>query len=329
MIPAAVFSAAARTLDTIGYSSERVVARAKLPPYQFLEPHSKIPGIHMYRLFAQAAREIGDAAFGTMVADREPITSLPGLGRAMSVSPTPYAAVTTISRLYSSATNVARFWTVAAENEGIWWLRKSFLPSCVGARQLEIASLAYMVQTVRAASRSDWRPATIRLERDSIPQLNRLEPFGDAEVQYNRGVTGIAIPPSVLSRFFVPSAPEDTVDAERMFTDAAAEGLVGSLTQLLRSMIRLAPPRIQAVAEIGGMHPRTLQRRLEAEGLTFKKLVDQSRFLETADLMRDEDVPLVDIAHAVGYSDQAHFNHAFRRWAGVTPSSYRSQLHQG
>jgi AraC-like DNA-binding protein len=36
---------------------------------------------------------------------------------------------------------------------------------------------------------------------------------------------------------------------------------------------------------------------------------------------------LVEIAHQLGYFDQANFNRAFRRWAGVTPSEYRLQLH--
>jgi AraC-like DNA-binding protein len=72
---------------------------------------------------------------------------------------------------------------------------------------------------------------------------------------------------------------------------------------------------------------RTLQRRLRAEGLTFKTVVDQARSQLAAHLMREKDLPLVDIAQELSYTDQAHFTHAFRRWAGVSPGQYRSQRH--
>jgi AraC-like DNA-binding protein len=45
--------------------------------------------------------------------------------------------------------------------------------------------------------------------------------------------------------------------------------------------------------------------------------------------MRDSGIPFVEIAHNLGYSDQAHFNHAFRRWAGVSPSVYRRRVRSG
>lgn len=44
-------------------------------------------------------------------------------------------------------------------------------------------------------------------------------------------------------------------------------------------------------------------------------------------LMLDTDVPLSEIALAVGFSDQAHFSNKFRRAAGVSPAQWR-RAHQ-
>jgi AraC-like DNA-binding protein len=75
------------------------------------------------------------------------------------------------------------------------------------------------------------------------------------------------------------------------------------------------------------MDVRALQRRLTKNGLTFKRVVDQARFQASADLLRDPNLKLVEVAHELGYSDQANFNRAFHRWAGITPGEYRLQLH--
>ena len=98
------------------------------------------------------------------------------------------------------------------------------------------------------------------------------------------------------------------------------------LQSLLALEVRSRTGQRVPIAEIASVQVRTLQRRLRAEGLSFKKLVDQARFLETMDLVGDQDVTFTEIAHHLGYTDQAHFTRAFRRWAGVTPSWYRSEL---
>jgi len=326
MVPAAIFSAATTTLDKLGLSSERSVERAGLPQYQFLDPGMKIPGVHLYRLYGRASRELGEEAFGALVPDWLPIAALSGFGKAVTGSPTVYTAIDTISRLYTRASSVARFWS-AEGDEGIWWLRKSALRPCIGSRQLELASLAYMIQLIRIGAESDWRPARICVEHHPVPHLERLEPFAGAEVLRERGVSGVAIPRSVLSRLMPFPAPTEPVEADRFYADAPSDEFVVSLRQVLRSLVQLGYPGVETAAEIGGVHVRTLQRRLRAEGLSFKKIVDQCRFLEAVDLMREREARLVEIAHDLGYSDQAHFNRAFRRWAGVTPSLYRSQLH--
>ena len=41
--------------------------------------------------------------------------------------------------------------------------------------------------------------------------------------------------------------------------------------------------------------------------------------------MKDPRAKLIDVALAVGYQDQAHFNRAFKNFTGIAPSQYRKQ----
>lgn len=71
------------------------------------------------------------------------------------------------------------------------------------------------------------------------------------------------------------------------------------------------------------MSKRTLQRRLEEEGLSFQELVDRVRAEKARALVRDEHLTLADVAFRLGFSDVSSFSRSFRRWTGVSPGRYR------
>jgi AraC-like DNA-binding protein len=72
-----------------------------------------------------------------------------------------------------------------------------------------------------------------------------------------------------------------------------------------------------------GISVRNLQRRLKALGTTYQMLLDESRQNLAMKLIRDESVPLYEIAYMVGYAEPSAFYKAFRRWTGATPGDYR------
>ncbi|MBV8063567.1 MAG: helix-turn-helix transcriptional regulator, partial [Nevskia sp.] len=70
--------------------------------------------------------------------------------------------------------------------------------------------------------------------------------------------------------------------------------------------------------------PRTLQYRLEQLGLSFREVLDQVRCAHAEQLLRNPRICLAEVAFLLGYSDQANFQHAFKRWLGVSPGEYRA-----
>ncbi len=82
---------------------------------------------------------------------------------------------------------------------------------------------------------------------------------------------------------------------------------------------------IDTISKIIGIRPRTLQRRLAQEGVTYSRLIDEIRFNTAMPLLKDTESKLIEIAFDLGYSDPAHFTRAFQRWTGFSPSSYRAQ----
>jgi AraC-like DNA-binding protein len=99
-------------------------------------------------------------------------------------------------------------------------------------------------------------------------------------------------------------------------------GLAGKVRQLfLANMER--PPGFEALASQLGLSARTLRRRLQEEGTSFRELIDDLRAQVAIKYVRDTNLTVESIAFLLGFSDAAAFRYAFRRWAQVPPNEFR------
>jgi AraC-like DNA-binding protein len=76
-----------------------------------------------------------------------------------------------------------------------------------------------------------------------------------------------------------------------------------------------------------GITPRYVHVLLEQSGQTFSQYVVQKRLEKAGKLLADDegqDRKIADIALEVGFADLSHFNRAFRRHFGDTPSGVRA-----
>lgn len=101
------------------------------------------------------------------------------------------------------------------------------------------------------------------------------------------------------------------------------------LEQALRLRLRGALAQGRAdparLAALLGVSHRSLQRRLQEEGRSFSDVLETFRRDESAQLLCDPKVALVDVAARLGYTEQTSFTRAFRRWTGTTPGVWRAQ----
>jgi transcriptional regulator GlxA family with amidase domain len=109
-------------------------------------------------------------------------------------------------------------------------------------------------------------------------------------------------------------------------TGAVGADTVGGLRQRLAA----DPVRrwtLAALATEVAVSPRTLQRRLAREAVTFSPPVSEARLQVAAAHLRDAGGPgLAEIGFLAGLSDQAHFARTSSRDAGTAPGSYRAEF---
>lgn len=94
------------------------------------------------------------------------------------------------------------------------------------------------------------------------------------------------------------------------------------IAQIARALLDV-PEDVAALSEATGISVRALQRIcLKAFGFSPKSLLKQRRFQRTLERVRGVlDKPLTGLIDD-GYFDQAHFNHEFRQYMGMSPTEY-------
>jgi AraC-like DNA-binding protein len=103
----------------------------------------------------------------------------------------------------------------------------------------------------------------------------------------------------------------------------AVDSTAVQVRALLAARIGSDQPDVGRVARQLHISPRTLQRRLAAEGASFKELVDGVRREAAERLIADGSLSVSEVAYLLGFSEPSAFHRAFKRWVGVSPSDYR------
>ncbi len=83
-------------------------------------------------------------------------------------------------------------------------------------------------------------------------------------------------------------------------------------------------PGLEAVASTLAMSPRTLRRKLGAEGVRFQDLLDDERRKVAEDYLLNSGLTIQQIAEQCDFSDAQNFAQAFKRWSGMSPTEFRS-----
>jgi AraC-like DNA-binding protein len=85
---------------------------------------------------------------------------------------------------------------------------------------------------------------------------------------------------------------------------------------------------VVSVAKQLHMSERTMARRLDEEGTTFRELLDEIRHRLALRHVAAQALELNEIAFLLGFSQVTAFHRAFKRWTGKTPLEYR-RSHRG
>ncbi len=114
----------------------------------------------------------------------------------------------------------------------------------------------------------------------------------------------------------------------REYGSQSGDGYSGYVRSCLRAST-LPLPQPAAIAERLNISTRTLNRRLKAEGSSFRELRTGVLCEWAKRYLAESDHSVEAISALLGYEDASNFHRAFRSWTGIAPGSYRRKCRAG
>jgi AraC-like DNA-binding protein len=192
------------------------------------------------------------------------------------------------------------------------------------------ASIAVGFNILQDLTAGNVRPLEVLISRAEPPDPEPYLRYFRCPVRFNEGQSCLIIAGSSMD-FKLPTANaklrESLITALQKQLAQQPQGFVARVKHALRPLLLAGGASHRQVAAHLNIHPRTMGRRLEAEGLTFEQLKDEVRLVASRDLLARTEMAISDVAAALGYATPSAFVRAFRRWTGSPPSAWRRQFH--
>jgi AraC-like DNA-binding protein len=130
------------------------------------------------------------------------------------------------------------------------------------------------------------------------------------------------------------NAPTESADASlvglieehaRVLAERLPHSAPGFRADVEKAIARAMPEGGSAAAVARALHVsvRTLQRRLDESGTTFREVADAVRAQLAQAYLGNPGISIAEVAFLLGFSEQSSFNRAFRRWTGDSPGRWR------
>ncbi|MGB2319884.1 MAG: helix-turn-helix domain-containing protein [Candidatus Puniceispirillum sp.] len=104
-------------------------------------------------------------------------------------------------------------------------------------------------------------------------------------------------------------------ELQRRSSGSVNSALYEEVQNILMDTLSVGNGTVDPVIERLGISKRTLQRRLKKDGLSFRQVLDDTRFRLANDFLRQGKISKTEIAYRLGYRDPNSFYRVYKEWA--------------
>jgi AraC-like DNA-binding protein len=193
--------------------------------------------------------------------------------------------------------------------------------------QLEMA-MRVAAETLSLLAQSQAAVKYVTMQQSPKMPLAMYKRHFFCPIRFEQKENAVVFDSRVLKKPVAGRNPEIQRLAEsflRTVIDGLPRDLPGRVEALVNRQLTNPKCTINLIAGQLAMHPRTLQRRLQEDGIRFDTLLDNVRKARAEDYLAQRDMHLITVTQLLGYTRQTSLNQSCLRWFGCSPLQFRKQ----
>ena len=315
-----------RALESYGVDPAPLFKQAGLDTQKLYDPNARYLDSRLYRLWRSAAEITGDPYIGLRVASCWHPSAANALGFSWLASATIKDALERTVRYFRMITDKETL-TLTESDEDFRLVIENPITDYPTAYEDLDASFATLTRLCRMCYGESFKPLRITMCRPLLPDPKPFAEYFRAPIQYSGNENSVSFDKAVAEAA-LPTANAEVARANeqivqeylaRFDRSSVAMQVRARLTEQLSS----GHANQESVANALHMSLRSLQRRLNDEGTSYKDLLDETRRELASHYMAESHRSINEITYLLGFSEPSNFSRAFRRWTGCSPSAYR------
>jgi AraC-like DNA-binding protein len=311
-----------------GLNRAELMAASNLAEGELADPDSRIGVRSVIDLWTAVISRLGTSSLGLDLGSSISAKDLGLVGYAMYHSADLFGAFKNLERFYRIISEVVRFDVVRDEMNTT--LTHRIHPSLIALRHPVETAIAGLAGLARELTGEAVAPKQVHLP---FPEHGSQQDFLNAFGVYPQFGSDAAT--IVFSNRHM-ALPVKTTDLTLLgYLTELAETTMQSLhtpqlnfeqqvREALWKMLPYGKPDLWRTAKMMSISPRTLQRRLRDEGSSFSSVLENLRRGLSAEMLRNRNLAVAEVAFLLGYSEPSAFQRAFRRWHGAPPGAYKA-----
>lgn len=310
-----------------GCDARRLLAGVGLDEAAFAQPERRIRFATAGALLDACANATGAPAFGLLVASRFTLEQLGLLAPLMRNSRTVGDALANLVRHLhvNDRGSVPYLLDLGQGQVALGYV--VYRHDTPGIAQVYDLALAIGCAIIRTLSGPAWKPVRASLAhgrpRDPRPWQRH---FG-VPVEFDAPHTEIVFPAHWLAHGIAGADAANWRAAEQAALAHENDGgrIAPRVQRIVHRLVIAGDVRQARIAQLLGLHERSLRRRLHDEGMSLHALVVEARFEIAQQLLEQTRLPVGEVAASLHYGDATAFSRAFRRAAGCSPTAWRAR----
>lgn len=314
-------------LEELGVRASAVLRRAGLPQGYLDQPRVLLKTEELFALWHAIGEVSADPAIGLLLGTEDRIQRFHPVGLAALSSENFGSAVNHMAR-YKQLTCPEEIRQEKDDQE--WSIQfRWLLADDVEPSVLIDCCFAWVLSTGRHGTGTRLSPLRVELVQ-TRPHIKVIERHFGCRVICGAPRNAIVFRASDAERPFVTRnaellgmlAPQFEEELKRENGD---EKFVEQVRIAVQQKLTGRRPTIEDIADALHISSRTLQRRLQEEGSSFQRVLDEARHQLARHYLNNSVLELNEAAYLLGYEDGNSFVRAFRTWEGIPPARWREQ----